>query len=215
MDQDIEIINRETRKEKIINLFVKNKKKIISIIIVLILLLLGFFSYQIYLNGNKKRLASKYNSAVITYEKGDQLKVTNIMKEIINDKDKTYSPLALYFLIDNNLISSVNEANEYFDIIINKVNLDKEIKYLNIYKKALFNSETKNENELLEIINPILKSDSIWKSHALFLMGEYFYANGQYQKSKDFYNQLIKLEDGNKKIILESKKRLNRDLGEK
>ena len=40
--------------------------------------------------------------------------------EIINDKDKTYSPLALYFLIDNNLISSVNEANEYFDIIINK-----------------------------------------------------------------------------------------------
>ena len=28
------------------------------------------------------------------------------MKEIIANKDSTYSPLALYFLIDNNLIES-------------------------------------------------------------------------------------------------------------
>tara|TARA_B100000965_G_scaffold317103_1_gene277619 strand:+ start:532 stop:1179 length:648 start_codon:yes stop_codon:yes gene_type:complete len=215
MDQDIEIINRETRKEKIINFFIKNKKKLISIIATLILMILGFFSYQIYNKDHKEQIASKYNSALITYEKGDKAKVTTIMKEIINDEDKTYSPLALYFLIDNDLLSSIEEGNKYFDIIIYKVNLNKEIKYLNIYKKALFNSETEDENKLLEIINPLLKSNSIWKSHSLYLMGEYFYANGQYEKAKDFFTQLINLKNGNKELILESQKRLKRDLGEK
>ena len=215
MDQDIEIINRETRKEKIINFFIKNKKKLISVIATSILIILGFFSYQIYNKDRKEQIASKYNSALITYEKGDKAKVTTIMKEIINDEDKTYSPLALYFLIDNDLISSIEEGNKYFDIIIYKVNLNKEIKYLNIYKKALFNSETEDENKLLEIINPLLKSNSIWKSHSLYLMGEYFYANGQYEKAKDFFTQLINLKNGNKELILESQKRLKRDLGEK
>ena len=42
MDQDIEIINAETRKEKIKNIFIENKKLIISIIIILILGLISF-----------------------------------------------------------------------------------------------------------------------------------------------------------------------------
>ena len=64
---------------------------------------LSFYSYQIYKAGNKEQLADKYNSAVINYENGDKSKVSKIMKEIINDKDQTYSPLALYFLIDNDI----------------------------------------------------------------------------------------------------------------
>ena len=79
----------------------------------------------------------------------------------------------------------------------------------------MFNSENQNENELLEMINPLLKSDNIWKSHALYLMAEYFYANGQPQKAKDFYTQIINLEKANNKIKLESQKRLNRELSEK
>tara|TARA_Y100001970_G_scaffold240683_1_gene303588 strand:+ start:1224 stop:1871 length:648 start_codon:yes stop_codon:yes gene_type:complete len=215
MDQDIEIINNETRRERIINFIVKNKKRIVSIGAILILILLSFFSYQAYIESHKEGLANKYNSATSNYQIGDKLKVETIMKQIINEKDKTYSPLALYFLIDNNLISSVEEANNYFDIIINEVKLEKEIKFLNIYKKALFNSDTENENELLEIINPLLKSESTWKSHGLYLMGEYFYANGQKQKAIDFYNQILNLEKGNNNIKLEAQKRLSRDLGEK
>ena len=46
-------------------------------------------------------------------------------------------------------------------------------------------------------------------------MAEYFYANGQMQKAKDFYTQIINLEKGNREIILEAQKRLSRDLGEK
>ena len=57
------------------------------------------------------------------------------MKEIIKDKDRTYSPLAFYYLLDNNLITSQEEINTYFDIIINEIGLDKENKNLTIFKK--------------------------------------------------------------------------------
>ena len=101
------------------------------------------------------------------------------MKEIIQDKNSTYSPLALYYLIDENLIKDKNEINYLFDVLINKTSLDYEIKNLIIYKKALFNADTTNENELLNILNPIINSKSIWKSHGLYLLAEYFYSKNE------------------------------------
>ena len=89
-------------------------------------------------------------------------------------KDKTYSLLALYFLIDNNLIDNKNKVNDLFDILIDETNLELEIKNLLHYKKALYNSDFIKENELLKILNPIINSESIWKSHALYLMAEFF-----------------------------------------
>ena len=133
---------------------------------------------------------------------------------IINTKDTTYSPLALYFLIDNNIVSSKNKINDLFDIIINDVNLEKEIKNLIIYKKALFNSEFETENNLLKILNPILNSSSVWESHALYLLGEYFYSKNEKQKAKEFFEKVLNLENGNLAIKKESQKRIQRDLSE-
>ena len=136
------------------------------------------------------------------------------MKEIIKDKDRTYSPLAFYYMLDNNLITSQEEINTYFDIIINEIGLDKENKNLTIFKKGLFNSEFANENELLNILNPVIKSDSIWKPHALYLMAEYYFSKNEKQKSKEFLEKLISLENINDKIKLEAQKRLRSDLSE-
>ena len=105
-------------------------------------------------------------------------------------KDPTYSPLSLYFILDNNLISNRGQINNLFDILINKTSLDKEIKNLIIYKKGLYNADQISENELLEILNPIIKSESVWSSHALYLLAEYFYSKNQKQKSKDFLIRL-------------------------
>ena len=55
MDEDLSIINSNTRNEKIRNFFVNNKNKIISGIIVLILIIIAVFSYDKYLIGKKKR----------------------------------------------------------------------------------------------------------------------------------------------------------------
>ena len=214
MDQEIEIISSETRKEKIKNFFINNKNKLISIVVFLLLVLFGFFFYQDYKKGHKEGLANKYNSAVIQYESGEKSKIINLLKEIIEDKDKTYSPLSFYFLLDNDLITSKEEINKYFDILINEIGLDKENKNLTIFKKGLFNSEFANENELLNILNPVIKSESIWKPHALYLMAEYYLAKEEKQKSKEFLEQLVSLENINEKIKLEAQKRLRSDFSE-
>ena len=214
MDEEITIINEKTRNEKIKSFLVENKKLLISSIIILFAIILGFYSYQIYLDGQKKSLSDKYNSAVIDFSKGKKIKIVETMKEVIENKNSTYSPLALYFLIDNDLVESQNEVNEYFDILIFKTSLETEIKNLIIYKKGLYNADLVNENELLDILKPLINSNSIWKSHALYLVAEYFYSKNEKQKSKEFFNQIIEIENANQDIIRETKKRLSRDLSE-
>ena len=84
-----------------------------------------------------------------------------------------------------------------------------------VYKRqALFNADQADEGQLLSILNPLINSESVWKSHALYLMAEYFYSKDQKQKAKEFFNQIISLENPNSDIKLEAEKRLNRDLSE-
>ena len=126
----------------------------------------------------------------------------------------TYSPLALYFIIDNKLLNDLKKINDYFDVLINDTSLNEEIKHLIIYKKAIYNSDLSNEIELLEILKPILNSNSVWKSQSLYLIAEFFYSKNQKQKSKEFFEQIIKLENPNQEIKIKAQKRLNRDLSE-
>ena len=98
-------------------------------LIILILIPFSFFSYQIYLDKNKEKISSRYNLAVTKFEKGNNLEIKKVMIEIINSKDKTYSPLALYFIIDNNIEATNEEINRYFDVIINDINLISKLKF--------------------------------------------------------------------------------------
>mgnify|MGYP000559918627 FL=1 len=214
MDEDTSIIDNRTRNERIKNFIINNKKKLISLIIAFIILIISFYSYQIYLDKKREDISNRYNSAIIEYEAANKLKIISILKDIIEAKDATYSPLALYFIIDNNLINDKDEINSFFDILIDKTSLDIEIKNLIIYKKALFNADQTNEIELLNILNPLLNSDSVWKSHALYLVAEFFYSKGEKQKSKDFFEKIVSTENSNTDILTRAKRRLNRDLSD-
>ena len=214
MEEDISIINSNTRNEKLRNFFINNKNKIISTIVVLIIVLIGAYSFDSYKTNKKKEISNKFNSTTLAYSENTKDLTVQKLVEIINEQDPTYSPLSLYFIIDNKLISNQSEINSYFDVLIEKTSLDKEIKNLVIYKKALFNADEAQENDLLNILNPLINSESVWKSHALYLMAEYFYSQDQKQKSKEFFNQIASLEDANSDIKLEAQKRLNRDLGD-
>ena len=214
MDEEIAIIDEKTRNEKIKSFFIKNKRLIISGLIILLLIVLSFYSYQAYNEGLKEKISDKYNNTVIEYKNGDKTKTIKLMKEIIEEEDSTYSPLALYFLIDNNLIKNQKEINDLFDILINKTSPDKPLTTLIIYKKPLLTPATLNENELIEILKPLINSDSVWKSHALYLIAEYFYSKNEKQKSKEFFNQIINSKNVNQDIFKEAQKRLNRDLSE-
>ena len=214
MDEEISIINSNTRSEKVRNFFVNNKNKIISGIVILVVLLVGAYSFEKYQTNKKKEISNKFNSTTISYSEKTKDLTAKKLVEIINEQDPTYSPLALYFIIDNQLISNDSEINSYFDVLIDEISMDKEIKNLVIYKKALFNADTAQESELLNMLNPLIKSESVWKSHALYLMAEYFYSKDQKQKSKEFFNQIVSLESSNSDIKLQAEKRLNRDLSD-
>ena len=51
MSEDIEIINQNTRIEKIKNLFTNNYKKLIGLLVSILLLLFSYFGYQEYKKG--------------------------------------------------------------------------------------------------------------------------------------------------------------------
>ena len=214
MDEDLSIINTNTRNEKIKNFFINHKKKIIFGLIIVIGIIIAVFSYDKYLINKKKEISDKFNSITIDYSEKTNDKTINGLIEIINEKDPTYSPLSLYFILDNKLVTDQAKINSLFDLLIKETSLDTEIKNLIIYKKALYNADNAQESDLLNILNPLINSESVWKSHSLYLMAEYFYANNQKQKAKEFFNQIIMLENSNPDIILQAEKRLNRDLSE-
>ena len=214
MDEDLSIINTNTRNEKIKNFIINKKNKLIFAIIILLVGIVGVYSFDKYQINKKQQVSDTFNLVTIEYSENNKEKTTTKLIEIINEKDPTYSPLSLYFIIDNELISDQKQINELFDILIDQISLDNEIKNLVIYKKALFNADQSSEGDLLNLLNPLINSKSVWKSHALYLMAEYFYAKDQNQKAKEFFNQIIGLENPNPDIRLQAEKRLNRDLSE-
>ena len=214
MDEDISIINASTRQEKIKNFFIKNKKYLIIILSSIILIVFAYFAFTEIQDRKIKNLSEKCNNISINFNSSNKNDFKEELIEIINDKNSTYSPLALYFILDNDIETSNEEINKFFDVIINEVNLDKEIKNLIIYKKAMFNADFETENNLLKILNPIVNSDSVWKSHALYLLAEYFFDKNQKQKAKEFYNQILNYKKSNENILIETQKRQRRDIGE-
>ena len=83
-----------------------------------------------------------------------------------------------------------------------------------VFKKALINSDSNSENELLKTLNPIINSDSIWKYQSLLLLGDYFFSKGENEKAKDFYNKILNDQNANQTILFQTKLKLRRNLSE-
>jgi len=214
MDEEFSIISSNTRQEKIKNFFINNKIKIISFTSIIILILICYFGYEEIKKRKKILVSNDFNSILIEFENNNKDITTNKLIDIVNKKDPTYSPLSLYFIIDNKLINDIEKINVLFDVLIEETPLEKEIKNLIIYKKSLFNADKYDEGKMLTILNPLINSNSVWKSHALHLMAEFFYDKGEKEKAKEFFNQIVNLNEPNPDIKIQAQKRLNRDLSE-
>ena len=215
MEEEIQIINENARKEKLKNFFVKNSKYLIFSISALIILILSYFVYVEIKSRDQIKLAEKYSNIVNNFNnlQNTELSTKELIK-IIEKKNPTYSPLALYFILDNDLVIENKEINKYFDMVINIGSLEKEIKNLNIYKKAIYNSDFVDETELVEILRPITNTDSVWKSHSLYLLAEFFYFKKNKTESKKLLNEILNYENSNPEIKLEAQKKLTRDFSE-
>ena len=212
MSEDIEIINQNTRIEKLKNFFVNNYKKIIGSLLLTLLILFSYFIFQEYQKRQKVETAEIYNEITlkdITIKNTDDI---DQLIEIIKKKDPIYSALSLYFIIENNLVNDQKQINNFFDFVI-KSQKEKEIQNLIIFKKALYNADTISENDLLNLLNPLLKSESVWKPHALLLMADYFEHNNDLIKSKDFLEEIVNSSLTNNEIKIEAERRLKRKFG--
>ena len=213
MSEDIEIINQNTRIEKIKKFFSDNYKKLIGLFVLILLILFSYFGYKEYKKRVKLKIADDYNKITleeITIENTDDIEQ---LVKIIKEKDPIYSALSLYFIIENDLVNDQKEINNFFDLVI-KSQEEKEIKNLIIYKKAMYNADKTSENELLEILNPVLKSKSVWKPHALLLMADYFEHSNNLLKSKDFLEEIVNSELVENEIRIEAERRLKRKFGD-
>ena len=213
-EQDFNSINNATKLEKFKNFFFNNIKKLIAVTILILILMFSYFLLFDMKQKKNKRISENYNNLTLNFTESNIKQTNEGLTKIIYKKNKAYSPLALYFMIDNSIEKDAAIINKHFDFIINELGLDENLINLNIYKKALFNGDTSDENFLLQILDPLIKNDTIWRSHALYLLGEYFYAKNDKIKAKEFYQNIITDTKSNKEIKLEAQKRLQRDLSD-
>ena len=213
MDEDISIINQNTRNEYIKNFFKKNFKKLLFIISIFLLILISFFIYESLKKNKRYTLAKKYNDIIINNKNYTSPYIIENLKFIIDKKDKVYSPLALYYLLDNNYINSQNDINLLFDKIIS-IKQSNEKKHLIIFKKALFNLDNFTENQMLETLSPVINSDSVWKAHGLLLMAEFYLDKKEFIKSKEFFTKVSEIENLNQSIKQDVQKKLSREFSE-
>ena len=96
MDEDTAIINRNTRNEKIKNFFRNYKKILISILSLIIILLIFYFVFAEFKENKKIKISDKYNSIVTEYSEINKEISKDALIELVNKKDSTYSPLALF-----------------------------------------------------------------------------------------------------------------------
>ena len=213
MSEDIEIINQNTRIEKLKSFFANNYKKLIGSLVLILVVLFSYFIFKEYKKRQKIEIAEIYNQINLKEITSKNTNDIEKLAEIIKKKDPIYSALSLYFIIENDLINDKEKINDFFDLVI-KSQEEKEIKNLIIYKKAMYNADIASENELLEILNPVLKSESTWKSHALLLMADYYVNNNNLIKSKDFLEEIINSDSVNTEIRVEAERRLKRNFGD-
>ena len=184
-----------TKKSKLNKFYESNKILIFSFIFILIIL---FGSFNFYLESKEKKkilLAENYLQAKIYLENGDRNKAISTLKEVIFANDPTYSTLCLFLIMNQNLITDYKELSDLFDHLLTNNKFSKEVRNLLIYKKALFNSDFFNESELLESIRPLLDTETLWKPHALLLLGDYFVSKREYIKAIEFYQEIFTINN--------------------
>ena len=179
--------------------FLKSKKKLLFVLIGIgILLLLSFIWFE-YNKQNKKTIISEnFIKAKVLYSQGKKNESLEIFKEIIQEKDDIYSALSLFLIIDKNLEINDKKIINYFDTVISIRSLTNEDLNLIKLKKAIFISEDSNEQNIINLLNPIINSESVWKMESLKFLGDYFFSSNQLKKAEQYYSLFLKESpDGN------------------
>ncbi len=188
-------------KRSLKNFLLSNKKILVSFGIIFILLLA--FIWWSESTSKKKRYINSENfiKAKVFLSKDNNFESLELLKNIVDRKDKVYSPLALFLIIDRNLESNEENITKYFDQVLSIKSLEEEDKNLLKLKKAIYISENAEEKDILNLLNPVLNSESVWKYQILKFLGDYYFSKKEFNKAKQYYSDILVLESSNKDLI--------------
>ena len=197
-----------TKKSKLKKFYEANKFLIFSTALILIIVIGSVSFYSETKEKKKILLSDNYLTAKVYLENGDKNKAKSVLKTVIFSNDSTYSTLSLFLILNENLIVDQDELSNLFDHVLENNKFEKEIKNLIIFKKALFQSNFVSELELLEAVKPLINAETIWKAHALLLLGDYFTSKKEYLKAKEFYMQILSLKNLHKELYNRARSQL-------
>ena len=165
MSEEINFVHKDSKSEKLIQILKQNKKMAVAFLIIIILTPIIIFSLEILEKNNKKKLSEEFNNLLINKKNFKKDLLKSELVKIVESKNDTYSPLALYYLLDEDLIDDEKEINELFDILIYKTDLKDEFTELLILKKAIFNSNFEDDQKLIrcyfEKVSKLIRNFSV------------------------------------------------------
>ena len=163
MSENLDVKNEN--KDKFTLFFKNNLKKIIILIIITIIIFSFFIFFKISGENKDKLISEKYIQAGIYLTQNKKVESKKLFEEIIYEKNKFYSVLALNTILEKKLENDKNKIIEYFEII-EKLNYSSEKKDLINLKKALYLINNSEEDEGKKLLNRIIDSNSKLKNIA-------------------------------------------------
>ena len=197
-----------TKKSKFRRLYDANKLLIFSTLFVLIIASISFSFYTVSREKKQILLADNYMVAIFYLQNNERDKGRKILKEIILANNRTYSTLSLFLILDEDLADDQKEISNLFDHLLANNKFEQEVKNLIIFKKTLFLSNFANELEMVENAKQLINTNTLWKPHALLLLGDYFSSKKQYLKAKEFYVQILSLQNLNMELYEQARSQL-------
>lgn len=177
-------------KNKTVNLIKKNVKNLIILITLIILIFFGYLFNKDLTYKKEVKISEDYTLATINFKEKKRDEAKKLLENIIIKSHRFYSPLALYFIIDNKLETDSLKIINFFDKILLIKSIDEENLNLIKIKKAIFLFDLGDEDTILKTLNPIINSESVWREMAIKLISNYFLSNNQKTKANE-YIQLL------------------------
>jgi len=184
-------------KRKFFDILKSNLKIIIGTLSLLLIVVFIYSWLEFKSDIKKNDLSRNYIEAKILLSQKKSNEALDILEKIIEQGDNTYSVLSLYLIIDQELEKDNKKVLSYFDKVLSINNLKNESLDLVKFKKAIFISSYSSEEELLDLLNPIINSDSVWKVQSIKFLADFYFFRKEYSKADQYYSTLLTLENPN------------------
>ena len=156
---EIKVEKKLDLKEKIINIYNLNKKKINITILIFILIIVSTIFVKFKKEKENNLIAEKYIKAGIYLSIDQKHNAKILLEEIILSKNKFYSILALNTIIEKNLILDHKKIIDYMVLAEDTIETNDQ-KELLLFKKGLYLIKNSKPLEGEKILKDLIKKNS-------------------------------------------------------